>query len=601
MAKRFLTPINLPSIATDPSSASNGDIYFNSSSDEIKVYYDSTWNPVSNEPITISDTPPANPVSGQLWYESDSGDLFIRYANAWIQTSAGESGATGPTGPTGATGAASTVTGPTGPTGATGAASTVTGPTGPTGATGAASTVTGPTGPTGATGVTGAASTVTGPTGPTGAPGVTGAASTVTGPTGPTGATGAASTVTGPTGPTGGLGPTGPTGPQPSLSSNNPLALGTVTPGVATTASRDDHVHPTTGLALTSGTLGQFAATTSSQLAGVISDETGSGALVFATSPTLTTPNIGVASGTSFNSITGLSSTNPVMDGTVAVGTGTTVARADHVHPIDTSRSPLASPTFTGTVTVPTLSLTTADTATAATHYMVEIATDGIVRPKTLADVRTEIVTTAAVNSAAATTVGTIGTGTWAATDIALAHGGTNASLTAANGAVVYSTASAFALTGVGTSGQVLTSNGAGAPTWQAATGGASYQTSAPSSPSTGDIWVDSDEVYTTINTNDYALKSGPTFTGTVTVPTLFLTTADTATAASHYMVETTSDGIIRPKTLTNVQTEVVTDTRVQAAVVSPTAAGSKGIRQTTMSTSAPTGGSDGDVWLVYT
>jgi hypothetical protein len=100
---------------------------------------------------------------------------------------------------------------------------------------------------------------------------------------------------------------------------------------------------------------------------------------------------------------------------------------------------------------------------------MVETATDGIVRPKTLANTRTEIVTTAAVNSAAATTVGTIGTGTWAATDVALAHGGTNASLTAANGAVIYSTASAFALTGVGTSGQVLTSNGAGAPTWQTA------------------------------------------------------------------------------------------------------------------------------------
>jgi len=53
------------------------------------------------------------------------------------------------------------------------------------------------------------------------------------------------------------------------------------------------------GLALTSGTLAQFAATTSSQLAGVISDETGTGSLVFANSPTLTTPNIGAATGTS--------------------------------------------------------------------------------------------------------------------------------------------------------------------------------------------------------------------------------------------------------------------------------------------------------------
>jgi hypothetical protein len=43
------------------------------------------------------------------------------------------------------------------------------------------------------------------------------------------------------------------------------------------------------GNALTTNPLSQFAATTSAQLAGVISDETGSGALVFGTSPTFTT------------------------------------------------------------------------------------------------------------------------------------------------------------------------------------------------------------------------------------------------------------------------------------------------------------------------
>jgi len=52
-------------------------------------------------------------------------------------------------------------------------------------------------------------------------------------------------------------------------------------------------------MAITGGTLAQFAATTSAQLAGVISDETGSGSLVFANTPTLVTPNIGAATGTS--------------------------------------------------------------------------------------------------------------------------------------------------------------------------------------------------------------------------------------------------------------------------------------------------------------
>lgn len=56
------------------------------------------------------------------------------------------------------------------------------------------------------------------------------------------------------------------------------------------------------GNALTTNPLSQFAATTSLELAGVISDETGSGALVFGTSPTfttdITTPKINGTSGT---------------------------------------------------------------------------------------------------------------------------------------------------------------------------------------------------------------------------------------------------------------------------------------------------------------
>ena len=45
--------------------------------------------------------------------------------------------------------------------------------------------------------------------------------------------------------------------------------------------------------------------------------------------------------------------TAPVMAGTAAVGTSLRYARQDHRHPTDTTRAPLASPTFTGTVTIP--------------------------------------------------------------------------------------------------------------------------------------------------------------------------------------------------------------------------------------------------------
>ena len=51
-------------------------------------------------------------------------------------------------------------------------------------------------------------------------------------------------------------------------------------------------------------------------------------------------------------------------------------------------------------------------------------------------------------------------------TDVALADGGTNASLTAVNGGIVYSGASAMSISEAGTAGQVLQSAGAAAPTW---------------------------------------------------------------------------------------------------------------------------------------
>jgi hypothetical protein len=50
--------------------------------------------------------------------------------------------------------------------------------------------------------------------------------------------------------------------------------------------------------------------------------------------------------------------TTPLMDGTGAVGTSTNYARADHVHPTDTSRAPLANPTFTVGVTAPQFCIT---------------------------------------------------------------------------------------------------------------------------------------------------------------------------------------------------------------------------------------------------
>lgn len=93
--------------------------------------------------------------------------------------------------------------------------------------------------------------------------------------------------------------------------------------GAVTAQSGDYTVAQVTNAASVLATLAQFAATTSAQLAGVMSDETGSGALVFGTTPTLNQPNIvgtttndNAAAGSvgeyASNSATGVSLTNGV-------------------------------------------------------------------------------------------------------------------------------------------------------------------------------------------------------------------------------------------------------------------------------------------------
>jgi hypothetical protein len=47
------------------------------------------------------------------------------------------------------------------------------------------------------------------------------------------------------------------------------------------------------------------------------------------------------------------SSSNPLMDGVVTIGTSKKYARADHVHPTDTTLAPLSGATFTGAVSIP--------------------------------------------------------------------------------------------------------------------------------------------------------------------------------------------------------------------------------------------------------
>jgi hypothetical protein len=214
------------------------------------------------------------------------------------------------------------------------------------------------------------------------------------GPPGPPGPTG-------PTGPSGSAGPGVPTGgtaaqvlakvdatnyntqwstpaPVPAASSTIPAMDGTAAVGTGTTYTRADHVHPTdTSRYAASNPSGYISG---NQIITLSGDTTGSGATAITTTLATVNSNIGTFQGLTVNgkglvtaatnqnyapasSVPSPSSTNPVMDGTVAIGTGTTYARADHVHPSDTSRMAVgAAPTahqtshVTGTDQIPSAS-----------------------------------------------------------------------------------------------------------------------------------------------------------------------------------------------------------------------------------------------------
>ena len=75
------------------------------------------------------------------------------------------------------------------------------------------------------------------------------------------------------------------------------------------------------------------------------------------------------------------SATAPAMDGTATTGTATRFARADHVHPTDTSRAPLASPTLTGPPTAPTPASGTNTTQIATTAFVRATRLDQLAAP----------------------------------------------------------------------------------------------------------------------------------------------------------------------------------------------------------------------------
>lgn len=125
----------------------------------------------------------------------------------------------------------------------------------------------------------------------------------------------------------------------------------------------------------------------------------------------------------------------------------------------------LAAYNTNGLLTQTSVGVYTGRTVTGTTGTITVSNGDGVAGNPTIT------ISAAYLGQTSITTLGTVTTGVWTGTSIALANGGTSAALTASNGGIVYSTASAMAiLAGTATASKMLLSGASTTPTWSTST-----------------------------------------------------------------------------------------------------------------------------------
>jgi hypothetical protein len=97
----------------------------------------------------------------------------------------------------------------------------------------------------------------------------------------------------------------------------------------------------------TTSKISDLSSTTSAELAGKISDETGMGTLVFATSPTLVTPTLGVATANSVNKVT---ITAPATGSILTIADGKTLTTSNSITLAGTDATTMTFPSTNATI-----------------------------------------------------------------------------------------------------------------------------------------------------------------------------------------------------------------------------------------------------------
>jgi hypothetical protein len=245
---------------------------------------------------------------------------------------------------------------------------------------------------------------------------------------------------------------------------------------------------------------------TSLELKTACSDETGSGALVFATSPTLVTPTLGVASATSVNKV---AFTAPATGSTLTIADGKTLTASNSLTFTGTDATSFAFPGTSDTV----VTLTATQTLTNKT------LTSPTMTTPTLGVASATSINKVAITAPATGSTLTIADGKTLTASNTLTFTGTDASSVAfgAGGTVLYSGGA------LGTPSSGTLTNATGLPISTGVSGlgtGVATFLATPSSANLASAITDE-----TGTAGSLVFSAGPTFTGTLTAATISATT----------------------------------------------------------------------------
>lgn len=87
MAKRFLTPLNIVNLASNPATGAEGDIYYNTTSDSLKIYSNGSWSDLAGgAAINVSASAPVAPTEGDAWFDNTDGKFYVYDGSFWVET-----------------------------------------------------------------------------------------------------------------------------------------------------------------------------------------------------------------------------------------------------------------------------------------------------------------------------------------------------------------------------------------------------------------------------------------------------------------------------------------------------------------------------------